>query len=410
MRYLFRSVAAASMAALVVGSVWAQDKEPLRIGVIDPITGPMASVGLESLATIEFEAERLNAQGGINGHPIEVIAYDNKVSPQESLVQLQKALNDGINYIAEANGSAVASALLSAIDKHNRRTDTPALFLNFGAVDPVFTNEKCSFWHFRFDAHADMKMKALTDWISGNENIHKIFLINQDYSFGHAVSEQARIMLEEKRPDIEIVGDVFHPIAKVKDFTPYVSQIRASGADAVITGNWGADMALLGKAASSAGLEIPFLTYYAHNAGTVTQLDSDGVDRIYLVAGWNGDYEDPEMAARQEKMRAEKKWDYRDIRVTHMMEMLKRAAEKADSIDPVKVAWAMEDVSYESPAGKATMRAEDHQILAPLYISLYKDKMEYGAEGTEYNFHALKHYAGEDTALPTTCKMKRPDR
>src|SRR5699024_6079564 len=219
--------------------------------VIDPLSGSMASIGQPFVAELQFDAKRINKAGGINGHKVEIIGLDNKVNPQQSLVQLQKAIDDGIHYIAQGAGSSVASALLNAVNKHNQRNpDDRVVYLNYAAVDPAFTNERCSFWHFRFDANADMKMKLLTDWIAKQKDIHKIFLLDQDYSFGHAVAEAARKMLKEKRPDIEIVGNVFVPLGKVKDFSPYVSQIKTSDADAVITGNWGQDFTLLIKAAS----------------------------------------------------------------------------------------------------------------------------------------------------------------
>jgi branched-chain amino acid transport system substrate-binding protein len=66
-----------------------------------------------------------------------------------------------------------------------------------------------------------------------------VYLINQDYSFGQSVRAQARAMMKEKRPDIEIVGDELHPLLKITDFAPYVAKIKASGADTVVTGNWG---------------------------------------------------------------------------------------------------------------------------------------------------------------------------
>lgn len=408
---MFKSIRVAIATAVFVacGAAGAADKPPIRIAVIDPLSGPMANTGLPAVSLAQFEAARLNKEGGINGHPIEVVGFDNKINPQESLVQLQKAIDDGFRYIAQANSSAVGSALLNAINKHNQRNpDNRVLFLNYGAVDPVFTNDRCSFWHFRFDANADMKMNTLTDWITSHSEFKKIFLINQDYSFGHAVSEQAREMLKEKRPDIEIVGDVFHPLAKVKDFTPYVSQIKASGADAVITGNWGADITLLIKAAADYGLSTPFLTYYANSVGTVTQLGEKGVDRTYLIWLYDGDYTDPEIAARQVAMYKENNWDYQDLRVIYYMNMLKMAAEKADSIDPTKVAFALEGLQYTSPAGDAVMRADDHQILVPLFISVLKSGMKYGAEGTEFNFHQIHKFEAEETAMATSCKMQRP--
>ena len=407
-RSLFVS-AAAMLLMLLAGMASAADKAPLRIAVIDPFTGAMAIAGQPYLAQVQFDAARINAAGGINGHQIELVPLDNKVNPQESLVQLQKAIDDGIQYVAQGTGSSVGAALLNAVNKHNRRNpDTPVLYLNYGAVEPSFTNEHCSFWHFRFDANADMKMKVLTDWIAQQKNIHKIFLINQDYSFGHSVSESAHEMLKEKRPDIKIVGNIFHPLGKVKDFTPYVSQIKASGADAILTGNWGQDIVLLVKAAADYGLDIPILSYYGNNPGTISQVGEKGVGRIYVVSEFNGDFTDPEMASREEKMYKEKNWDYLFLRVADMLDMLKLAAEKANSVDPAKVAFALEGLQYDSPTGATVMRAKDHQIQLPMFISVLQDDMKHGAEGTNYNFHVLSKFSAQDVTMPTTCHMRRP--
>jgi len=384
---------------------------PVKIALIDPLTGPMAATGLPLLAHLEFEAERLNAEGGMNGRDFEIIGLDNKVNPQESLVQLQKAIDSGARYIVQGNGSAVGSALIAAVNKHNRRNPgKEVLFLNHGAVDPSFTNDRCSFWHFRFEAHADMKMKALTDWIETKNDIKKIYLINQDYSFGKSVARTAREMLKEKRPDIEIVGTDFHPLGKVKDFTPYVSKIKASGADAVITGNWGQDITLLVKSAAEFGLDIPFLTYYGGSPGVVSQLGEKGVDRIYNIYGYYGDTEVKEIADRQKRMYAEKDWDYFLYypRITVMLEMLQKAAAKADSVNPEQVALALEGLSLDTSFGTVVMRKKDHQLVTPLFMSVLKDDMPYGAEGTTFNFQKVARIDKENVAMPSTCRMRRP--
>ncbi len=296
---------------LLSGLARAAEAEPVRFALIDPLTGPMSVVGQPALAQLQFTAERLNKEGGMDGHPIEIVGYDNKINPQESLVQLQKAIDDGIRYIIQGNGSSVGSALLSAINKHNQRNpDDRVLYLNYAAIEPSFTNERCSFWHFRFDSHVDMKMNMLTDWIAENPDFKKVFLINQDYSFGHTVSESAMRMLKEKRPDIEIVGNTFHPLGKVKDFSPYISKIKSSDADVVITGNWGQDINLLIKSAAEYGVDVPFLTYYGSTPGTITQVGDKGVDRVYLIAEYHGDFTDPEIAERQVALYKEKGWDY----------------------------------------------------------------------------------------------------
>ena len=105
------------------------------------------------------------------------------------------------------------------------------IYLNYAAVDPVLTNDKCTFSHFRWDANSDIKMEALTNYMKGQKDIKKIYLINQDYSFGQAVRKTAVEMLKAKRPDIQVVGDELHPLLKVTDFAPYIAKIKASGAD-----------------------------------------------------------------------------------------------------------------------------------------------------------------------------------
>jgi len=391
---------------LMVGTASA---ETVKLALIDPLTGPMAAAGQPAFEHLKYEAKRINADGGLNGQDLEIVGLDNKVNPQESLVQLQKAIDDGVRYVTQGNGSSVASALISAIEKHNQRNPgEEVLYLNYAAVDPAFTNERCSYWHFRFDANADMKMNALTDHIAANDDIKKVYLINQDYSFGQAVSKAAREMLKEKRPDIEIVGNDFHPLAKVKDFTPYVSKIQSSGADAVITGNWGQDITLLVKAAAEFGLEAPFFTYYGASSGVVTQLGDKGVDRIYQINEYYGEFEDPEMAKRQTELYEQAEWDFYYLRLSTMLDMLKKSADQAKSTDPVDVAKAMEGMKLETTTGEVVMRAEDHQIQLPMFISVMKDDMEYGAEGTDYNFKKVARIDREAVSLPTTCRMRRP--
>src|ERR1700687_3384225 len=260
--------AALLAAAAVLLSGPAGAKEPVRISFIDPLSGLAASTGEAGLKTFQYLAEQINAKGGVIGKKLEVVGYDNKVNAQESLVQLQKALDAGIRIITQGNGSNVAAALEDQVGKYNdRNPGKEVIYFNYAAVDPVLTNEKCNYWHFRWDANSDIKMEALTNYMKTRANIKKIYLINQDYSFGQAVRSAARKMLSEKRPDIQLVGDEVHPLQKITDFSPYVAKIKASGADSVVTGNWANDFALLLKAAADAGLQVDWYTYYAGGTG-----------------------------------------------------------------------------------------------------------------------------------------------
>jgi branched-chain amino acid transport system substrate-binding protein len=260
----------------------------VKVAFIDPLSGGAASTGILAQKTHQFYIDAINAAGGINGEKIQLLSFDNKVNPQESLIQLKKALDDGARFVVQGNGSAVALAITDAVQKHNERNPgKEVLFLNYAAVDPALTNEKCNFWHFRFDADADMKMAAMTDVIAKDQKVKAVYLINQDYSFGKAVAVAARKMLNDKRPDIKIVGDELHPLQKVQDFSPYVAKIKAAGADTVITGNWSNDMVLLIKAGKDAGLKVVWQTYYGGSPGTVTAVGEAGVDTLKQVSEWH---------------------------------------------------------------------------------------------------------------------------
>jgi branched-chain amino acid transport system substrate-binding protein len=221
-------VAAALALAL---SATASFADNVKIAFIDPLSGPFAGTGTNGLHQYEFAAEELvNKQGGVlDGQMFEVVAFDNKISPKESLIQLQVAIDQGIRYIVQGNSSGVANALTDAINKHNRRNpESRVLFLNYSAVDPALTNDKCNFWHFRFDANADIKMDALTDVIAADDNVKKVYIIGQDYVRQGRVAAANR-MPGRKAPRYRDRGRRIAPIGKVKDFTPYARKIVASG-------------------------------------------------------------------------------------------------------------------------------------------------------------------------------------
>lgn len=394
-------------ATLVAGPAVAD----VKVAFIDPLSGGAASTGILAQKTHQFYIDAINAGGGLNGEKLELLSYDNKVNPQESLIQLKRALDEGARYIVQGNGSGVALALTDAVQKHNERNPgKEVLFLNYAAVDPALTNEKCTFWHFRFDADADMKMAAMTDVIARDKKIQKVYLINQDYSFGKAVAAAAGKMLAEKRPDIKIVGDELHPLQKVNDFSPYVAKIKAAGADTVITGNWSNDMVLLIKAGKDAGLKVEWDTYYGGSPGAVTAIGEAGVDTLKQVSEWhrNATPELDASVAAFAKRFPGKENEYAYWRAKTMWELFAAAAKKAQSNDPVKVARALEGMKLATPLGEVEMRADNHQILQPLYVSTLAKGVKYDSEDTGLGWKTDAKVDGKATALPTTCKMERP--
>ncbi|PDT77912.1 branched-chain amino acid ABC transporter substrate-binding protein [Bradyrhizobium sp. C9] len=412
---MHRLIVAAAAALTVLGGA-ASAQETLKIGYIDPLSGGGASVGEGGLKTFQYLADELNAKGGILGHKVEIVPLDNKTNPQESLVQAQKAVDAGIHYITQGNGSSVGAALEDFVTKNNSRNPgKEVLYFNYAAVDPSMTNEKCSYWHFRWDANSDIKMAALTNYMKGQPSIKKVYLINMDYSFGQSVRSEARKMLGEKRPDIQIVGDELHPMLKVTDFSPYIAKIKASGADTVVTGNWGQDFALLLKAAADAGLKVNWYTYYAGGAGGPTAIKQTGLEnQVFQISEGVPNSGNKAAMEFEKDFRAKTGISVWYPRAVNEMRMFKAAAEKANSIDPVKVAAALEGMKFEVfDGGEGFMRKDDHQFFQPIIISSFgsltdKAKEPFDEENTGWGWHIVSKIDTDQTVLPTTCNMKRP--
>ena len=390
-------------------------EETVKIGYIDPLSGGGASVGEVGLKTFQFLADELNAKGGIQGRKVEIVPLDNKTNPQESLIQAQKAIDAGIRFLTQGNGSAVASALSDFVTKYNERNPgKEVLYFNYAAVDPVLTNAKCSFWHFRWDASSDIKMEALTNYMKTVPAIKNVYLINQDYSFGESVRTAARAMLAAKRPDIKIVGDEKHPLLKVTDFSPYIAKIKASGADSVITGNWGQDFELLLKAAADAGLKVNWYTYYAGGTGGPTAIKQANLDhQVFQITEGIANLDHPASQEFEKAFRAKYDVSVFYPRAVNEMRMLAAAADKAKSIDPVKVAQALEGMEVEVlDGGKGNMRKDDHQFFQPIYISSFGDrsaKEPFDEEHTGWGWKLAARIDTPATVVPTTCKMERPN-
>jgi branched-chain amino acid transport system substrate-binding protein len=303
----------------------------------------------------------------------EIIGIDNKLSPQETTAALRSAMDQGVRYVFQGNGSGPALAIMDALEKHNARNKgKEVVFLNYAAVDPDLTNSKCSYWHFRLDADTSMKMEALTTYMKDVPEVKKVYLINQNYSHGQQVSKYAKEMLKRKRPDVEIVGDDFSPLAQVRDFAPYVAKIKQSGADTVITGNWGSDLALLIKAANDAGLNnVKFYTYYGIATGAPTAMGAAAAGKVYMVG-----YGHLNMPGAMDKIvkgfKAKVNEDMYTGTVYTGLNMLDQAFAKAKTTDPVKVAATMEGMKFQNYNGEVEMRKSDHQLQQGLYIARWE--------------------------------------
>lgn len=405
-------LAATAATALLSGAALA---DTIRIAHIDPFSGAFSNVGTVNGKHVQFGADLVNAGGGVlDGDTLEIVRFDNKLSAQETVIAFQEALDQGIRIITQATSSGVALALADAVAKYNRRNpDDPVLYLNYGSADPSLTRDKCNYFMFRFEAHSGMKQAAATDLIAEDDSIKKVYIIGQDYGHGHEVSRYTKEMLAEKRPDIEIVGDEFHPFGSVKDFTPYVAKILSSEADAVVTGNFGSDLTLLIKAANSAGLKAKFFTQYAGTFGTPTAIGEAGKGRVYDTAPWHPDVpveQDNEAAAKMAKDFEEKyDSDLYYVQIVVQMQMLGEAINAAGSAEPAAVAAALENMSFDGPTGQMQMRAADHQLFHPLFVSVFTDEgITNDSEDTGLGWQTVLKVDADQLSDDSSCQVEKP--
>jgi branched-chain amino acid transport system substrate-binding protein len=399
--------------------------EPIRLALIEGLSGPFANAGEAVFRNLLWATERVNQRGGVRlpggARPLALLRFDSKGSTEEALSTLRGALDQRIGFILQGNSSATAAALVDALDKHNEREpQRRALFLNYSAVDPALTNERCSFWHFRFDAHADMRLAALTDVLREDRGVRRVFLIGQDYSFGQHVLKTARAMIAAKRADIEIVGDELHPLGRVKDFLPYAAKIKASGAQAVLTGNWGNDLTLLVRALREVGSTARLYTFYGNALGAPAAIGEAGVGQVLAVAEWHpnlgGSASENFYAAFRQRF-PEPRDDYVHVRMQVLVEMLAAAMERAGVVDATAVARALERARFANRKlgglHAATMRAADHQLQQPLFVSLMDrvgaPGVPHDVEASGFGFRTLRRFEPEDLAQGHQCRMTRPE-
>jgi branched-chain amino acid transport system substrate-binding protein len=408
---------------------------PIKIALIEALSGAFANTGEAVFRNLVWATERVNARSGVQvtgtelagslSRALELERYDSKGQVEEALSALRSAIDDGAQIIMQGNSSSVAAALIDAINKHNERTPAKRLvFLNYSAVDPILTNEKCSPWHFRFDAHADMRMAALMEVLREDRALKSVYLIGQDYSFGQAVLREGKRQLGIQRSDITIVGDELHPLGRIKDFAPYAAKIKSSGAGAVLTGNFGNDLTLLIKACKEVGFDGKFYTFYGNALGAPAAIGEAGIGKVIAVADWLpnvGASDGIVKGARQREADAfmqafrtrfpKPEDDYMHMRMHLMMEALAQALHgmTSTSMNIAIVADRLSKANVSLFGQSGSMRAADHQFQQPLVVGVM-DKLgtpgvKYDVEGSGYGFRVIRVIDAAKAQMPTSCKM-----
>ena len=399
----------------------ARSDDTIKIAMIEPMSGPLAAIGLDLIEQMEFFAEKVNKEGGVlGGRHIEIVPFDNQMIAEKTIQQLRKVIDQDIRYVTQGVGSNHALNILKTLKKHNKRNPgKEVMFLNNSAVTTSFTNELCDFYHFRFDANVDMKVAALVTQLAKDPDVKKVYLINQNYAYGQSFQSAAQRLLAERAPHIEIVGDeLIVPFGKILDFSPYIAKISSSGANAVLTGNWGPDAARMIIAGANAGLKVKYYSIYAGIPNAMNQMGKKVSTFTPIIQVTESHENDPDHPQWLKDIEAEyfeysRKSPYAD-RIRMLIEMFAEALDKAGTENPTEVGFALEGLTSRGAKGEIYMRETDHQIHFDMVLSHVSENVEktfiYNDEDYGMAYITDGWVSREDITLPTTCKMKRPKK
>jgi branched-chain amino acid transport system substrate-binding protein len=286
------------------------------------------------------------------------MAYDSEIKPDVATRKMRKAiLKENIKYFGEGASSGVMAAMVSVAKENN------AIAISWGAEAASLSGANCSRNFFRTSLNKDMQSNALAKWVADNGK-KRVFMIAQDYSFGHEAVAAFKKKLKELNPKVQLVGEIYHKIGEI-DYAPYITQIIAAKPEVIFTSNWGNDLQLLIKQAKPMGLDALFACYFLNDFIAIKSIgDPKAVIGNITAAAYmlsiptqkNKDF----VAAYHKANGYYPSWLHAKsyIAVMFWAEAVKKAG-TADNVDAVIKAW--EGLTYDGPAGKQYMRPEDHQ-------------------------------------------------
>ena len=409
------ALASVSVLALTAGQSTRANAEPIKIALIETLSGGQAVTGKLFQSSVKYGLDKVNADKAWPDG-IQLLEYDNQGGPPEAADKVKAAINDGAVIIIQGASSAIGGQITADVQKHNARNPgTEVMYINVGAEAMEFTGTKCHFYHFRWNGNAEIRLKAmLTAMKEANVLGTKAFVIGQNYSWGHDVQKLTNQYASKY--GYTIVGDVIHDVNKIQDFAPYVAKIKDAAPDTVVTGNWSNDLLLLMKAAGDSGLKARFASYWLDQPGNIANAGETAVGH-YAQSSFFPDANGDKSAAFAEDFKA--KTGQYPVNVqghtTHGMwgigEALKALGGKAgDKLSIKALAFAMEKVTVETSMGPVKMRADDHQALIPLAVAVVSKDAKFKADNTDKGFKTIKLLSGEEASGPVqeSCKMERP--
>jgi branched-chain amino acid transport system substrate-binding protein len=348
--------------AIVASPALAAD--PIKIGVVTPLSGTYAGIGQQVRWGLELATKEVNAAGGIMGRPVELTFEDEEANPSVAVQKAEKLFQ--VNKVDFLTGTVNSGSTLAVGQLAERAGKLIATTVSF--ADSI-TADKCSPNVFRVNARAGQQSAALASWLAKEKPQAKVFYLGPDYEMGR--STVAAFKSNVDRVGGASLGEVFAPLDS-KDYTQYFGQIRATRPQVLYTSVAGTDTVRLFTQLQEFGLLNNLTVLGASGTVTAQNIGAIGkaADGFVTGVGYSAEIAGPENKAFLDAFRAANKTDP-DLYGADSYGLIyayKAAVEKAGSTETDKVREALRGLKWKTPQGEKMLRAGDHQAEQTMYV------------------------------------------
>ncbi len=337
--------------------------EPIRIGAMFISSGPMGGYGKHGRQAIQLAVDQINADGGVLGHNVEAIVEDSKLKKDVALALAERfVIQDKVDFLMGPTSSGIAMGL-TEFARENKKI----LVLTQAATDAL-TGTKFHPYVFSTLSNAMMHSRSGA-YLMAAKPYKRYMCVGPDYSYGHSSWKMFKSKLQELRPDVEFVGELF-PKFLAKDYTVEINKVLETKPDVVWCPLWGGDAINFIKQALPTGLfdKVKFAFPVAGALEVLVPLGSDMPAGVYVSSRYFFTSPDSSMNQRFVKdyyARFNEYPDYMAGETYAGVYFIKAAVERAGTTEADKIIEAMEKspLSWETPEGWKTMRSEDHSVV-----------------------------------------------
>lgn len=358
-----RAAIAALLAMLIVPTMaMAEEKEPIRVGLVTSQSGAFADAGAYVQKGVQFAVDEANRKGGIDGRRVELKIADDESTPDGGRRAAERLAGEGYNLLTGPIASSISLAIVQNLARWN------ALLIDVAPKSDKLTGDSCKPRYFRTNQSDAMDLAMVKEWaktLKGN----KYAVVASDYVWGRDSGEAFERAIKAQGKSVVLA--LYTPLG-ANDYSPYIAQLKAAKPDAIWVAEAGRDAIAFVKQAKQFGLipatnligQVLITDYTAKATGTALDgiagtlgyvSDLDTPENKIFVAGWKSKFDELPV-------------DYY-AQAYNGMEVLFDGVDKAGSVKPLDVAKALSGATLDTIYGSVKMRAADHQLLLPNFIA-----------------------------------------